>query len=481
MKKSLGLVLVFLTVLLIAGCSREGAEYVPTEFDKVEAVEVEAVKVGYETCEATNGNDACWSQDDWQFRWESGAVIEIGVDSDRIGEALVAKWDRDFPELAGKLMFRNYGSANGDASGVAGVVAAQGEAPDVVLVIDNEVVGNEVTFLPLHDYFVDLIEDNSMTAVTDIINSRQVVYQTAFYDGMAFSWNETMFEELGLDTTDANGDNLPDAYDTWEEIFAIDVQELSYKGNDILEVFPISLDEPWSGYSSLSSQGFVLFGSGDLSMPGFDTPEFLGGLEFIKTFSEQGINIDETGSKKAASSMGWRWDAFLNDEAYLFGLVGTWMDVASAEEDNAADFRFGPMPTFEGNNLRPLMKTKGFAINGFTEYPSAASEVLRWLYTPSTMTSMVANSSYLPALQESGSMYPLVSDDNKAEFGLAFVHNQMEVAGTLPNNDNMRAMDVYYAIAITDYYKAVWDGTMTPAEAQAAIVSAADAWIAENN
>lgn len=484
MKKSLSLVFALFALLLVAGCSRGGDEYISledTDYTPTEFEDLEEVRVGYPNCEATTGNDACWSKDDQKFRWEDGAVIEIGVDSDKMGEALVAKWDRDFPEMAGKLVFRNYGAANGDASGVAGVVAAQAEAPDVVLVIDNEVVGNEVTFLPLHDYFVDVIADNSMTAVTDIINSKAPIYQTAFYDGMAFSWNKTMFEELGLDTTDANGDNLPDAYDTWEEIFAIDIDGLSYKGNDILEVFPISLDEPWSGYSSVSSQGFVLFGSGDLADPGFDTPEFLGGLEFIETFSMQGINVDETGTKKAAQSMGWRWDAYLNDEAYLFSLVGTWMDVAGAEEDNAADFKFAPMPTFEGNNLRPLMKTKGFVINGYTEAPSAASEVLRWLYTPSTMTSMIGNSSYLPALQEDGSVYPLVSDENKSEFGLAFVNNQMEVAGTLPNNNSMRAMNVYYSIAITDYYKAVWDGTMTPEEAQDEIVAAATAWITENN
>ncbi len=473
--------LVLLAALTFAGCTREGVEPPTPEKEVIQGDKVVVEEVGYEPCSAPNGNDACWDNENFQFRWEDNAVIEIGVDSDTMGEMLVEKWNSDFPELAGKLVYRNYGSVNGDATGVTGVVAAQGEAPDVVLVIDNEMIGNEISFLPLHDYFVDLVADNAILGVTDIVNSRMPVFITAFYDGMAFSWNKTMFEELGLDTTDANGDNLPDAYDTWEEIFALDIETLDYKGNQLLEVFPMSLGEPWSGYSSITAGGFALFGSGDLANPGFDTPEFLAGLEFIKTFSEQGVNIDETGSKKAASSMGWRWDAFLNDEAYPFSLVGTWMDVAGAEKNNGADFKFAPMPTFDGQPLSPLMKTKGFAVNGYTEYPSAASEVLRWLCTPSTMTLMVNNSSYLPALQESGSVYPVVVDENKAEFALAFVNNQMEPAGTLPNNPNQRAMSVYYSISITDYYNAVWDGTMTPAEAQAEIVSAANAWITENN
>ncbi|XMB86946.1 extracellular solute-binding protein [Mycoplasmatota bacterium WC44] len=459
MKKVLSLTMLALTVLTIAGCAR-----------------------GYESCETPDGTQACFNKDAGQFRWEEGAVVEIGVDSDSMGAALVEKWNADFPELAGKLVFRKYDSANGDSSGVAGVVAAQGEAPDVVLVIDNEVVGNTAAFLPLHEFLTDTIKENSLTAVTDIINNKSTVYSTAFYDGMAFSWNKTMFEEMGLDTTDENGDNLPDAYDTWEEIFELDVNSLpEYKGNKILEVFPISIDEPWSGYSSLTAEGFNLFGSGDLAKPGFETEEFKQGLEFIKTFSEQGINIDETGTKKSASSMGWRWDAFLNDEAYLFGLVGTWIDVNGAEQSNNADFKFASMPTWNENNLSPLMKTKGFVINGYTENPSAASEVLRWLYTQETMTEMISNSSYLPALQESGSAYPTVNDENKAEFGLAFINNQMEPAGSLPNNPAMRAMNVYYSIDITSFYKAIWDGTMSPEEAQDAIVSAANAWIEENN
>ena len=36
---------------------------------------------------------------------------------------------------------------------------------------------------------------------------------------MAFSWNKTMLEAIGISTEDANGDNLPDAIDTWKKYF----------------------------------------------------------------------------------------------------------------------------------------------------------------------------------------------------------------------------------------------------------------------
>ncbi len=40
---------------------------------------------------------------------------------------------------------------------------------------------------------------------------------------------------------------------------------------------------------------------------------------------------------------------------------------------------------------------------------------------------------------------------------------------------------MYYSISINQFYKDVWDGKMTPADAQKGIVSAATKWIAENN
>ncbi|MFU8793556.1 MAG: extracellular solute-binding protein [Acholeplasmataceae bacterium] len=451
---------------------------------------------GYSDCENPDGTQACWSADDENFRWEEDAVISIGVDNDTMGAALVEKWDADFPALAGKLEFRNYGSANGANSGVQGIQDSQGEAPDVALVIDNEVTGRVGSLLPLHEYFQDLGAAQTLnSAFTEINATANTYYLPAFYDGMTFSWNETMLTQFGVDLTDANEDGLPDAIDTWEKIFAwanewetlAERPTFTYTkaddtvvNNKILEVFPISLDEPWSGYSSLTAGGWQLFPEGDMTAPGFDDAEFRTGLEFIKAFSETSMSVDDTGAKKPASSMGWRWDSYL-DGAYPFSLVGTWMDVQSKVDENNLTFRFSPMPTYNGVQLTPLMKTKGFVINGFTEAPSAASEVLRWVYTKEVMELVVETSTYLPALEADAAIFPEIEQAWKAEFSLGMALNRLEPGGTLPEAATIRAMDVYYVIGITDYYKAVWDGDETPASAQTAIVSAAQAWITANN
>lgn len=438
---------------------------------------------GYTDCETPDGTQACWNADDEIFRWEDGAVIEIGVDSDDMGAALVQKWDADYPALAGKLTFRNYGSANGDSSGILGIENTQGEAPDVALVIDNETTGHVASLLPLHEYFADLGAEQTHNVVFNTINTNGTYYLPGFYDGMSFSWNKTMLEDIGIDITDADENGLPEAFDTWEEIFAIAdswTTRPTFEGDQILEVFPISLGEVWSGYSSVSAAGWQLFNADDLANPNFGDAEFVAGLEFIKEFASHDMSVDETGAKKAASAMGWRWDAYL-DGAYPFSLVGTWMDVDGKETEHGYDFKFSPMPTYNDIQLTPLMKTKGFVINGYTSNPSASSEVLRWLYTKDVMETILGSSSYLPALEADADIYPTINSENKAEFALGMRFNNLEPAGALPNDSTQRAMNVYYGISIETYYREVWDGTKTPTEAQTAIVTASDAWMAENN
>jgi arabinogalactan oligomer/maltooligosaccharide transport system substrate-binding protein len=479
MKKLFALPLSFALALTLAACATT-----TTERPTGNTVDRGPVTTEYANCAATNGNDACWDATARQFRFEPGAVITIGMNgagAESYGVPLVEKWNRDFPELAGRVVFRAYGSVNGEDAGIQGVELAQSDAPDVFMMVTDEVLGREVNLLPLHPYFENLIATDSLPAVNAAINRRAPLLLSAFWDGMSFSWNETMLRSLGVNVDrDSNNDGLPDAIDTWEKIFALDLAGKTYKGNEILEIFPISLDEPWSGYSSVSAQGFVLFEEGN-DKPGFDTSEFLGGLEFIQNFSQQGENLDETGVKKAASSMFWRWDPYLNDEAYPFSLVGTWQNVASAADATGSTFRFSAMPTYQGNQLRPLSGTKSIGVNAFTNYPSAAQEVLRWMYTPSTMSSIVANSTYLPALQEGAFSTPVIFDPLKEQFTNGMRFNQIVPIGTLPNNTNVRIMDMYYSIGITDFYKAVWDGTLTPREAQAQVVSAAAAWLAANN
>jgi arabinogalactan oligomer/maltooligosaccharide transport system substrate-binding protein len=181
--------------------------------------------------------------------------------------------------------------------------------------------------------------------------------------------------------------------------------------------------------------------------------------------------------------MGWRWDPVLNDQSAPFGLVGTWMDVKGALTKGGHDMQFGPMPTYKGVRPAPFLKVKSYVLNAYSKYPSAAAELLRLVFTKEGMQAMIDNSAYVPALKAGAKIAPDFSKDAvKKQMGYAFQFSYVEpVTLKLPGNPNKQAMDVYYNIGMNQFYKDVWDGKLTPADAQKAIVAAADKWITENN
>ena len=417
-----------------------------------------------------------------QFQIEKGAKIRLGLDNDNLGKAIVALWDKLHPEAAGAVEYVNFGSLGG----MDQITALQGEAPDVALVIDGEVSRNDQSLLALDAVITKAATSFAMEPFYTGANGKAKKFVPVAYDGMAFAWNKTMMEALKLDTTDKNKDGLPDAFDTWEKIFDLakkwQTNRPTYKGKPVNIVYPMCLDEVWSGYSNLSAGNWKIFPTKDAANPGFDQDGFRAGLEFIKAASDAMISVEANGVKTPGASMTWRWDDALNNETAPFFLVGTWMDVNGAETKGGYDIKFGPMPTWKGVRLTPFVKTKGWVINGFTKYPSAAHELYRILFTKDGMQTMVDNSAYIPALKANATNAPNYrKDPNKAEMSAAFAFNYPEPTVTLPANPKKKAMDGYYGIGLNLELRAVWDGEKTPAQAQATVVDLYKKWYEENN
>jgi len=417
-----------------------------------------------------------------QFQIEKGAKIRLGVDNDNLGKAIVALWDKLHPEAVGAVEYVNFGAAGGTDQ----ITALQGEAPDVALVIDGEVSRNDQSLLALDAVITKAATSFAMEPFYTGANGKAKKFVPVAYDGMAFAWNKTMMEALKLDTTDKNKDGLPDAFDTWEKIFDLakkwQTNRPTYKGKPVNIVYPMCLDEVWSGYSNLSAGNWKIFPTKDAANPGFDQDGFRAGLEFIKAASDAMISVEANGVKTPGASMTWRWDDALNNETAPFFLVGTWMDVNGAETKGGYDIKFGPMPTWKGVRLTPFVKTKGWVINGFTKYPSAAHELYRILFTKDGMQTMVDNSAYIPALKANATNAPNYrKDPNKAEMSAAFAFNYPEPTVTLPANPKKKAMDGYYGIGLNLELRAVWDGEKTPAQAQATVVDLYKKWYEENN
>lgn len=429
---------------------------------------------------------ARWDAAKRQFDLEPGAKLKIGVDNDKWGAAIVALWNKVHPEAQGAVEYTMVGSAGA----IDQITQLQGEASDVVMVIDGEVARGAQSLLAMDPILRNVAGKVAMqpfySNTNPEIKKGIVKFIPVAYNGMSFAWNKTMMEALKLDTTDKNRDGLPDAFDTWEKIFALakkwQTDRPTYQGKPVNIVFPMSLDEVWSAYSSLTAGGWEIFKEGNPSKPGFDKPEFEKGLEFIKAASDAEISVEANGSKTPGASMIWRWDDALNNQTSPFFLAGSWMDINGAEVKGGYDIHFSRLPTWQGKQLTPFVTAKGFVINGFTRFPSAASELVRMLYTKEGMQAMIDNSGYIPCLVPNSPISPDFSaDPNKAEMSVAFKYNYPEPAGALPNNKAKKGMDVYYNIGLNLLFRSVWDGDKSPAEAQAEAVKLAGEWLASNN
>lgn len=455
-----------------------------------------------------DGTQAVYDAEKGQYLIEEGAKIKIGVDNDAYGQAIVALWDKTHPEAKGAVTFQNAGGA-GAADRLP---TEQGTAEDVLLVIDGEVGRNSAHMLAFEENLAKLVKENAVESFYKAGNGDTTVYAPVTYDGMAFVWNKTMLESLGLDVTDANGDSLPDAFDTWEEIFALSkswinnrptvkakvvVTETNEKGEEVQKVtdevketklnvvFPLSLTEAWSNYMAFSSAGWDLFSAGDPLKPGFDSPEFKAGWDFILAAKEAQISVEESGSVTPGASMVWRWEAVLNGVNLApFGLVGTWMDVKDLSAKSGNEYVVSQLPTWKEKPTTPFVKTKGFAINGYTKYRSAATELMRLIYSKEGLQAMVDNSSYAPSLVDNSALAPdLTNAVVQGQFMKAFTHNYPEPAFTLPENPAKKAMDTFYygEGKFMTLAPKVWDGEMTVDEAIAELIKVTNAQLEVDN
>jgi hypothetical protein len=157
------------------------------------------------------------------------------------------------------------------------------------------------------------------------------------------------------------------------------------------------------------------------------------------------------------------------------------MDVAGNENTYNSDFVFSQMPSFNGVTPTPIVKTKGFAVNAYTDCPGAAVTVMKFLYSQVGMTAISENSAYLLALEPDSDLLPASLSENQLQYSAALGFGFNEPAMLLPLSDSVLAVNVLYNSGIVAAQRAVYDGTMTIQDAQATIVAAAATWIATNN
>ena len=172
-----------------------------------------------------------------------------------------------------------------------------------------------------------------------------------------------------------------------------------------------------------------------------------------------------------------RWDDVLIGVTLApIGLVGTWMDVTNMAADTGNEYIISKLPTWEGRETTPFVKTKGYVINTYTQYRSAAMELMRLLYSKEGLQAMVDNSSYAPSLVEGSALTPnLDNTPVQKQFMSAFEFNFPEPAIQFTTGDG--AMDkVYYADGfVKDLAPLLWNQEKTADQVVADLVELTNA------
>lgn len=468
MKKLFGTFMIGASVLTLASCGEDDPVYDRCGGDAATNFEAEKATL-------TNPSEV--------------VTVDVLVDND-MGPALVTAFN-DHAEAEGINV--RITTTKGDASGSAEQVATQqADFHDVVLLIDGEVIGREQHFVNIGEVLGEDVLMDLNTYSAERVNCTQAgfVYAPAYYDGMAFAYNNSMMETiLGSGYAVNSETNLPEAFDTWEEILAYS-NALSNDGTDITakawdgttagantslklkEIFPVGVNELWSAYPMYSTQGFDVFADEDALDPGFDSDEYKAGLEFYKTMADNKIS-----PFKAGVDMGWRWDSN-NTTDYLFTQIGTWMDVDSMET-GGEDVKLAQFPTYKGEAGKAFGKTKGWGINNYSANKEAAKYVVEWLYTKAGFQTVVDNSGYFDTNEEDATFTPEYTDQNKLEFKTAVKNNVSEPLLTLPTpyKTTEAAMGGWFNDAYKPLIIELWDGDKTVDETLTAIKSAHSTWL----
>ncbi len=423
---------------------------------------------------------AQWDDTQGQFVVEDGAKVLVGVDSEAYGQALVDLWNDAHPEAADAVRVVLLSSAEAAQK----FVHRDWATPDVVVASPGDLLSVADHLSVLDGNLAKLVNDNTVLAYYQASNVgfSEVTVVPLTYRGLVFGWNQTLLKSLGYDVS-VTGENLPRAFDTWEKIFALAQEWQTHRpsalGKILYRAFPLPLDSLRRGYF-VATGNWSIFKEENPLRPGFEKPGFLEGLEFIRAAAEARIAVTPTGAPVSGAQMTSRGDELLTDESLPFGLVGTWLDVEAATS-NGRNLQFSALPTWKGARLNPWVTVRVGAIDSETNFPSASAELLRLLSTKKGAQAIVDHTPFLPVVRPKAESAPDYSQKRrKAQMLAALGSGLVEPTNFRAASAENPSVGVLDDPAVVQVLQEVWDGTKTPAEAQKALVAAADQWTASN-
>lgn len=312
---------------------------------------------------------------------------------------------------------------------------------------------------------------------TQVINMEEELFRPFSYQGLLFVYNKTMLETLGYDVSTVTDTNLPQMFSRWEDLIELAREWKSvphiYNQKEINIVFPLTFEEKWQFYPFLTAGDWHMFSENDATQPGFDKESFLASLTFLEKMGE--VTWDYSAQPKDD----WLYEKVINEQIAPFGMAGPWMFVEQIEELKSVDYVFSAFPTYQDQQLRPLVIVTGLVALK-NDAPSLTQEILRILSLPqATQTALDTTKKILVIARDQLSNFEM--SDNRRQMSLAFTYSEIEPIVALPQNTAKLGFDFYLEADFMNILKSVFKQELSPLEAQQQFKNLYQSWLLENN
>lgn len=423
MKRISIIVCIISMLLLITGCGREIPRDIAEE-DNSNSITA---------TDNTNTSEASASLDAGQTGNipEENAQLKLWTDNDAYAKAIIEGFVKKYPGVS--VMSEVVGL---DAINKVSLDGPAGKGADVFFAPHDKLSYgiNSGLLLPLEQSIVDELKQMIPEVAIKTVSSDGKVYGfPVAIETIVMFYNKSLVK----------GEPLA----TFEEIIEQAKAYNEVKNNKFF--FLHDFKSSYGSYCFASAFGFHLFGPDgtDMDNPGFDTPEFVKGLELISKFHEilpvKGQDLTDEFIKYQFKS---------GQTPYILG--GPW-DIPSMRAENIP-FGLTELPTFDGKKLTPFSGLSIALVSAYTKYPKAAALLAQHMASQEGAEILYKLAGKVTARKDYLQISGLKDDDIMKVFASQFQN-------TIPMPTGKR-MSYYWSIGNTAYELA-FDQAMTPEEA----------------
>lgn len=398
-----------------------------------------------------DGKNVCYDKNTMQFSVEENAVLKIGVESEATKDKLADIWAELYPETTIEIDV---------ISAYTRVEMAESIPYDVYYMDGNEAMYFMGEFRNLGQKAQSVLTDNIPMNLQDSFNINGLKFVPQNVSGNELLLNLSLLEKLGLSREDVSSfEKIKEN----EEII-LDAIELS---------FPFSLKDETTFYPFLTGGGWTLNGTHDGMNPDFDSEKFLESMEFIKYLSEMKLI---SGDERAfAEDIPYHFEDKFFDRQSLFAYISD-VELANLYQEYLQDEWVAiPFPTYKEHHLASEVNINGYVVHKNTKYPSATAEVLRILRTEEFLELGLEGTTPILAPEFYGELEPsLIERIDKYAYSDVMTILALDVNPRVKSSSILD--DINYMPIIADLF----DGVITPEEAQTKFVELAQEWLSLN-